>query len=376
MGGGAEDWVDSLPLLPAGTPLFEALPARAIVLDALAPAVGDGVITMTDRDRTGVLVIRSGRISDAVSFDGARSAGDLALLAMSGWDAAVVSASHLTETAMSILGALITGERCYEDLRLEWTRWSQLLDDLRERGRTYVVEVRTAAGRGVTIVHDGQQVATYTDAHPGLGEPSLVAALADAGAGSVRVTMGSETSERMSAVRNPVAPRAPDGTRECARAIGAPGQAGGVTATEPPIGQGRPAESDGQTTDNESAALTFGSPAPAPAGAYDPNEGNATLTALFGDALDHRPFTPLVVVDPPNTPATTSVGSLLPELRFLAQQRLHRSAGPVEDVVEAAADGGESVAWLAERVRVMTIRGFVTSTFEQLAHDMLALTRT
>jgi hypothetical protein len=43
--------------------------------------------------------------------------------------------------------------------------------------------------------------------------------------------------------------------------------------------------------------------------------------------------------------------------------------------VDAAADGGESVTWLADRVRVMPVRGFMTSTFEQLAEDMLALAR-
>ena len=66
---------------------------------------------------------------------------------------------------------------------------------------------------------------------------------------------------------------------------------------------------------------------------------------------------------------------MLPELKLLVQQRLQRSAGPVEDIVDAAADGGETVAWLADRVRVMTVRGFMTSTFEQLADDMLALSR-
>jgi hypothetical protein len=111
-----------------------------------------------------------------------------------------------------------------------------------------------------------------------------------------------------------------------------------------------------------------------PAIEADQYEGNATLTALFGGALGTQTFTPLVVLDRTVPPASSSVASLLPELKLLIQQRLQRSAARVEDVVDAAADGGESGAWLADRVRVMTVRGFMTSSLEQLADDMLALT--
>ena len=102
--GGAVDWIDSLPLLPAGASLFQALPISAIVLNALAPAIGEGVITVVDGDRTGVLVIRGGGISEAVSFDGARCAGVDALQLMTSWGAALVSASRLSEQAMAIIG--------------------------------------------------------------------------------------------------------------------------------------------------------------------------------------------------------------------------------------------------------------------------------
>ncbi len=335
--GGAVDWVDSLPLLPAGTPLFEALPARAIVLDALAPALGDGLITVADGHRRGVLVVRGGDISEFVSIDGARHTGDAAVESMHGWDGARMSAASLTEDAMSILGPVLSGERCYEDLRLEWTRWSELLDDLRARGSTYVVEVRTPAGCGVTVIRAGHQVATYTDTHPSLGAPGLIDALTEAGAGSLRVTVSSETSVR-------------SGGMDVRRAAqGAVGSATPVSVVRHDV-----------------------SP---PAVAADRSDGNATLSALFGDALGSQPFAPLVVLDRAMPSAGSSVDALLPELKRLVQQRLQRSAGPVENVIAAAADGGESVAWLADRVRVMTVRGFMTATFEQLADDMLALAR-
>ncbi|HEY6470859.1 MAG TPA: hypothetical protein VI434_13950 [Candidatus Dormibacteraeota bacterium] len=336
--GGAVDWDDSLPLLPAGTPLFDALPARAIVLDALAPAVADGLITVADRNRRGVLVVRRGGISDAVSIDGARHNGDVAMESIHGWDAALMSAARLTEDAMSILGPVLNGERCYEDLRLEWTRWSELLDDLRGRGRTYVVEVRTPAGCGVTVIRGGQQVATYTDAHPSLGAPDLIDALVQAGSGSLRVTISSERSVDSVGI---------SATGVTQVAAGSAARVGLVRNDDPP-------------------------PAVAEA---DSDDGNATLTALFGGALGSQTFAPLVVLDRATPTAGSSVAALLPELQLLVQGRLQRSAGPVENVIATAADGGASVAWLADRVRVMSVRGFMTSTFEQLADDMLALAR-
>jgi hypothetical protein len=368
--GGAVDWIDSLPLLPAGTPLFVGLPARAIVVTALAPAIGEGVIALADGERTGVLVIRGGGISDAVSFDGARCSGEAALQSVTGWDAAVVSASRLSDEAMSILGPLINGQRCYDDLRLQWTRWSELVEDLRARGGTYVVDVRTALGRGVTVIRCGQQVATYTDAHPSLGDPKLIDALTSVGIGSVRVTIGTETSERWPAVlatRSPhivgAPPRGEVNDQGEAPRIAASVHAASTPSAQTPITLGEPTSS--------AARIVSGSPA----ASSDRFEGNATLMALFGEPLSAQPLAPLVLLEPHEAAATTSVASVLPELKLLVQRRLQRSAGPVEEVIDAAADGGDSVTWLADRVRVMTVRGFMASTLERLANDMLNLAR-
>ncbi len=387
--GGEVGWIDSLPLLPAGTPLFELLPVGAIVLNALAPAIDDGVVTVVAGDRTGMLVIRAGAISDAVSFDGARVVGAAALQSMTGWDGALVSASQLDEQAMAILGPLMSGQRCYDDLRLEWTRWSELLDDLRARGGTYVVELRTPAGCGVTVVRGGQQVATYTDAHPALGPPELIDALTAAGAGSMRVTVGSETSTAVIAVTvlgssQAVTVALPDGASGAEAAThqsgsGHPDVVKGTVSRVRPQRAARPDTAmwtDATTLSPEASVNSVGEDVVAqPHLADDQYAGNATLTALFGDALGSGPLTPLVVLDKLQPPTRSSVGSLLPELKLLVQQRLQRSAGPVQDIVDAAADGGESVVWLADRVRVMTVRGFMTSTFEQLADDIVALSR-
>jgi hypothetical protein len=291
--GGESGRVRSLPLFPAGSPLFEHLPARAIVIEALAPAVGNGVITLTDGDRTGVLIVRDGSISDAVSIDdGARSNGDAALAHIRGWESASMSACHWSDSAMSLLEPLIRGEPCYEDLRLEWTAWPHLLEDLRARGGTFVVELFSPIGRGVTVIRGGQQIATYSDAHPSLGDPDVIEILAAGGAGSVRVLIASSSTPR-------------------------------------------------EDTLLRSAVVVA---RPQPWAAHGPDI------------------------------ATAAVRAVLPELRLLVRNRLQRSSGPVDDVVDAAAGDDRSVEWLAQSVRVMTVRGFMASTFEQLADDMLALT--
>jgi len=54
----------ALPLLPAGETIFEDLPFGAVVLDALAPAVRNGVITARTGAHEGVLVIRDGALAE------------------------------------------------------------------------------------------------------------------------------------------------------------------------------------------------------------------------------------------------------------------------------------------------------------------------
>jgi hypothetical protein len=296
--GGESGRGHALPLLPAGSLLFEHLPARAIVLDALAPAVGNGVITLTDDgDRTGVLVIRDGGITDAVSIDeGTRGSGDGAFALISDWTSASMSACSWNDPAMSLLDPLIHGAPCYEDLRLKWTAWAQLIEDLRARDGTFVVELFTPIGRGVTIIRGGKQVATYTDAHPSLGDPDLIDALAAGGAGSVRVLIASDPTSNGNCLFRSNA--------------GVPSR----TASAPP------------------------------------------------SALERS-----------SASAPTDVRALLPTLQALVHDRLQRSSGPVDDLVDAAADEDRSIVWLAKRVRAMTVRGFMASTFERLADDMLAL---
>src|SRR5579864_2954672 len=124
----------ALPLLPAGEIVFDALPFGAVVLEALAPAIRNGMITLRNGAHEGVLVVRDGALCEMVWVaDGVRTTGDAALAQIRG-DARTVSACRLATEAMALVEPLIRAGPCYADLRLEWVVWPQLLNDLRQRG--------------------------------------------------------------------------------------------------------------------------------------------------------------------------------------------------------------------------------------------------
>ena len=272
----------------------------------------------------GVLVIRDGLVADAVCIEGGvRRYGDEALSVIRPMVTASVSACRLPDQAMSLLGPLIRGAACYADLRLEWVSWPKLLGDLIERGGTFVVELRTQSGRCVTIVSGGERIATYSDAQSSPGEVDLFDQLATDSAGTIRVLVDREPD----LARRPSSPTVTTTTAD------APGAEIPVPVTASPT--------------------TFDDP-------------NTTLSALFGGyahASEHRG----------DDHESASVGAVLPELKLLVRNRLQRSSAAVEDAIDAAAKDGETVSRLAARVREMSVRGFVRSTFDQLADDMVAL---
>jgi hypothetical protein len=320
----------ALPLLPGGTAVFELLPFDAVVLDALAPAIGNGMITLLDDAHAGVLVIRDGVVAESVWVaEGLRITGADALAQIRD-HAATVSAYRLTDEAMLLVGPLIRAEPCYSDLRLEWTVWPELLNDLRQRGNTSVVELTAPAGRGVTIIQNGQQIATFVEPQAALGPASLLDDLAASGTGAVRVLIDRGVTPSSTVLRLPVSP---------------------PSALEP----------------SEIVVQL-----PALSTVTQADDPNATLSALFGPHPDTVEWHP-VAIDRPARQAIASVESLLPQITSLVRDRFQRSSGSVEEVVNVAASDHQSVAWLADRVRMMTVRGFLRTTFEQLADDMLAL---
>jgi hypothetical protein len=332
------DW--SLPLMPAGAMMFESLPFGALVLDALASAVGSGLISLHDGGREGVIVARDSVMSESVWVaEGTRSTGDEAIELIRLAAGATVSACRLSDEAMNLVGPLIRSELCYGDLRLEWVVWPRLLDDLRERGRAFVVELTTPTGRGVTIIQQGRPTATFAESYPALGGPDLVDDLAAGGIGAIRILVDPG-----------------------ARAASPPGPLSVAAATL------------GGTSVGDQLREPVSHLVARPI-AVQNDDPNTILSALFGPHPDAAHEHLVIDSDPPSQGAPTPVDSLLPELKLLVRNRLQMSSASVEEVVDGAASDRQSVEWLADRVRVMTVRGYLHSTFVQLADDMLALTR-
>jgi hypothetical protein len=408
------DW-SMPPLLPAGFTVFESLPVDALVLEALAPAIGNGIITMSESESEGVLVVRNGVVAERVWIaNGVRSHGDEALALIRAADGAMVSARRLDDAAMGLLGALLHGIPCYIDLRLEWVAWPQFLGDLCTRGQTFVVELETPVGRGVTCVRDGRQLATFTESHPTLGDASLLDDLAVGGVGTIRVLVDVggldevahaptgviaptsadagppdvSTTVASLALTDVTAEGANDPVPETHTVFAMQREAATAIVSEPPraehLANDALAETTGASTlvappadyveryvlpAAQSALIPSGASRPPVIDAADPN---ATFTAMFGSHHE-TPAARSIALDSAPHAAEQDVASLLPQLRLLVQHRLQRSSSSVEEIVERAATDHQNVGWLSDRVRVITMRGFLHSTFDQLADDMLAL---
>ena len=305
---------DLIPLLPRGDTVFEDLPARALILDALAPAIGDGLIVVRRSPGVGVLLIRSGRIAEAYAVEPEhRAVSDDAIARMGGWGDAVVSAWRLSPEVIDVLPPLVRGNPVYAELRLEWVIWERLLADLRSRPGTYIIEVTTPAGRGVTSIRGGTQVATYTDQHRNLGDGSLVDELATAATGTIRVLQ--------------------DVPRATVHDLPAPAAAPRAEHIE-----------------------------------HAPHDGEH-FTNIFG--VPRAQAAPASLV--PIGPSAPTVAQLLPELKRLVQERLHQSSLRLEILLEDAAANNASLDAVVAEVRATPIRGVMQSTLDELADEMLAL---
>ncbi len=184
----------AIPLLPRGIVLFESLPAQAVNIQAMAPALQDGAIVARDDAGFGIVLVRDGAVVSVFAVDeGALLVAGAALDRIRSWPRASISAHRLDAAVVDLLPLLGAGTVVYDELRLEWVDWRGLMGDLTARTGVFVVEVSTPAGEGVGILRGGAHILSYTaDA---IGEPELLDELAAGGTGTVRVRETSVDAE-------------------------------------------------------------------------------------------------------------------------------------------------------------------------------------
>ncbi len=373
---------DPIPLLPRGELLFEAIPLRAVVMEALAPALSHGCLVVRDRDRGAVVLVRDGALVEVHAFSGATArTGEGVLVEVQSWSEAVVTAHRLEPLLVDVCEALLRGEIIYSDLRLDWVEWPNLLADFGRRGGAYAVEIFTPSGRGVTCVAVGQQALSYTDIHPSLGDPVLLEAMAANRDGSIRVRRLNAASFAATAMATGVQPASIAPARPAPAAGVAENGGNGAGRTEPrstapaareaafekdrsespvPEGDATPAGGAAQpggrsTVDDALPDLTWVAPWQTP-WRDDPAPAGSSSASLAGR--------------PTSTTARPSVGDMLSELRGIAKRRLQLSAARVETVLDEAAREQRALDSVLEEIRSMSIRGVMPSTVDAMVAEM------
>ena len=340
---------DLIPLLPRGSTVFDALPARAVVLEPLAPAIADGVVVARRPDGIGVVLIRAGAIAEVYCVNGqGRITGSPALQRIREWQDATVSAWRLSSNVVDIIPSLLRAEPYYADLRLEWVNWERLLGDLRNRPGTFVVELITPMGRGVVNLRDGLNVASFTDTHPELCEPSLVDDIAAVNTGSLRVLREGRS-----------APAADD------VAHSAPEDPGIAMIGAPPVeysGAPEPSPADVTAAPVDMGGSTLDAPSP------DPLETRSSLRQVLGVAPQSS--APAAVHTGPASPGTAV---LLADLKLIAFNHLHRAEPQLETMLDEAAAENRPLEWVASAIRSTPLLYVSQGTLDDLADEVLAL---
>jgi hypothetical protein len=356
---------DLIPILPRGTALFEGIPAPAIVIEALGPVIGDGALVSRRSGSLGVILVKEAGLFEVYAFEGGkRLEGQKALQLISSWTDATMSAYQLDRIVVAVAPSLYRGTPCYEDLRLEWTDWKGLLADLCSRDGLFVVELDTPMGRGVTLILDGRQVATYTEAHLELGPEGLLDPLAATKRGTIWVRREPATAP---AVVKPVpAPAASPTPKppEPAPAAEAKEKPAAAPPKPAPISVGI----DWSTTPLWRAEAG-GEPPAAPATAPAPPANPRATTAQA------EPFNPFAVFEDgdDDSHATPSVAAMADALKEVARLRLQRSSGRVETMIDEAVAQHLPLETLIDDIRGLVIRGVMQATLNQVADEMAAM---
>ncbi len=384
---------DLLPVLPKGDALFDNIPTRAVVLEELAPALGDGALVVQRAGEVGVVLIRERTLFETYCFSpDYRLYGKAAMDTMKSWQDATVSAYRLEPELVDVCPSLLRGASLYTDLRLGWTDWNQLLADLATRDGNFVVEVRTPKGRGVTCITNGKQIATFTEAHPELGPPSLLDALAASRTGSIHVHCEptildeEEWAAAQEAAAAPAAAAAAPAPALAPVAEAAPNfedvlvadmeaEEAGDDAEVPnpfaqppiPVSERAPAAPDPDEMVEDDAA----EPVNPFAGIVSQAPGNGAPMAA-APAAEDNPFASVFggPARGPSSQGEVTVSEVLDELKTIARNRLARSAARVESMLDDAAAADKPLDDVLEEIRGLVIRGVMQSTLDEVVDEM------
>jgi len=420
----SEEWQpgehDLIPLLPRGIALFDAIPARAVVLEELCPAVGDGALIVRRPDAVGVVLVRDGAMFERYAFTGGKKLlGDSARHTIATWDTATVSAYQFHPEIVQVLPSLLRGEPCYQDLRLRWADWNGLLADLCGREGSFVIELDTPQGRGVTCVHDGRQIATFTEGHPEFGEAALLDPLADGRQGTIWVwrepSVGEDAAEELSA-GPPTTPSwaATEQPGPAAEPAAQQWQGGAPTPAEPSWPAQRenpqyPAPASAQPAADPftqqqqmqqvpnpfaadrgggggGGAHPFSQPGEAPGGYMTTQQQQPGFPGTNSGPGDPAPFADIFGGTPAAQPAVRSanggaapggraMSEVVAELKLIARQRLQRSAAKVEGMLDEVVSQGRPLDAILSDIRGLVIRGVMQSTLDEVVDEMTARVR-
>jgi len=188
------DWQtsDILPVLPRGIVLFESLPLRAVNIEALGPTIDSGMAVVRAPSRLGVVLFHSGAVIDAYTAGQDTARGDDALRRLREWHEATLSAHRLDAQTLEALPVLLSGTLVYDDLHLEWIDWPHLVNDIRGRQGTFVIEITTPDAGGAIAWRDGVEVIVCVAGTA--GTPLSLDALVATGVGTVRVRQSAAAS--------------------------------------------------------------------------------------------------------------------------------------------------------------------------------------
>lgn len=334
-----------LPLLPRGKPFFDSIPLEAVVLEALAPALRDGAIVVTVTNAMGVVLVRNSSLTETFFFSGELPlTGAAALTRIRGLGGAKVSAYALSSALIDCAPALLRGRPLYEDVRLGWLDWEAFLGDMQKRPGVLVLEISTPKGRGVACLADGVHVATYTDAHPQIGDLGLLSEYIVEREGAVYVRTDPAPLTEAMDLPYPAAPMAP--TPPMNPGGGVPGPAPMMPQEAAPIPTVPPPPSP--LIPNAGPLGPTAAPTPAPAPYIPPlpqNVGGGMVNAA-------APVPPPVMPPPPTIPAPPAmndpmVGGGIPPLPPNGGGDIQAPAGWPPVPASAGAVGGDAAPWLA-----------------------------